>query len=393
MTSTDRLNLYARPQDMRMAKGVDGGMGHEDSFFGPVKLITMGFMGFLLLGSIGVMIIQGVGYGLVCLAATLLLSFFLVRFVILEENKYKKIFDESHFDETQSVDIFDNVLRISGDNRDSQSFVYMGTGETCLVVQIQHGSIVGKGEDFDEVYYDTLSEAFRMLIMAGYTVIRRQLMINCREDPRLLEQNKKRIAINNPAVEEVIKDKLGYIMNISEEVQYENEYWFIYTRKVSAEDLFLADVSRAISELRTVANLTHICTKGELYALDRAEFGCPSASLGERRIALGSSLKDIGKTGIYLNGVVMSEYSLQEARMQEYYGGDVSVFSKILKMPEALSVDNMLGIIDAKLGTTDITSLKDDLYAKFIVNSDIYKQSLVQSLGEMSWDDDEDEDN
>ena len=79
--------------------------------------------------------------------------------------------------------------------------------------------------------------------------------------------------------------------------------------------------------------------------------------------------------------------------MQEYYGGDVSIFSKILKMPEALSVDNMLGIIDAKLGTTDITSLKDDLYAKFIVNSDIYKQSLVQSLGEMSWDDDEDEDN
>lgn len=393
MTSTDRLNQYASPSEMRMAKGVDGGMGREDSFFGPVKIITLAFMGALILLSIIFGIIKhSFGLALGLLVISFVIDFFLTRYVVLEEKKYEKLFKASKYEEPQPVEIFDNVMRLSGDNRDSLSFVYLGTGETCLVVQIQHGSIVGKGLDYETTYYDTLSDAFRMLIKNDYTVIRKQMMINCRDDPRLTYLQKKGVQLDNPSLKALVTDELGYLMSISAEVQYEQEYWFIYTKKTAAEEAFLGDVTRAVTMLKTVARLTHICTKGELYALDQDEFGCPNAALGEKHSATAMGMKELGQLGVCMCGINFGEYVLQEANLQAYYGGEPNDFARAGKIPDALQVSGMLSEIEDKLSGTKVLEIKDILYSKFIVPSSIYKQSLVDSLASMDWGEDDEED-
>lgn len=392
MTSTDRLNEYAYPTELRMAKGVDGGMGREDSFFGPWKILTLSIMGAFFVFTIIYSIIKGNAlYFLEFNAIAAIVDFFAIRYIILEEKKYDKLFAASHYEEAQPAEIFDNVMRLSGDNRDSLSFMYMGTGETCLVIQIQHGSIVGKGLQYEEVYYDVLSDALRMLIKNDYVVIRKQMMINCRDDPRLTMLRKKEVKIDNSSVQELIRDELGYLMSISAEVQYENEYWFVYTKKSAAEEVFLGDVSRAVTLLKTVARLSHICTKGELYMLAQDEFGCPNATLGEKHSATAMGMRELGKLGIYVSGLNLGEHILQEAHLQSYYGGEADTFKNVTQIPGALQVDGMLKEIEDKLAGAKVLKVKDTLYAKFIVNSSVYKQSLVDSLANMDWEDDEDE--
>lgn len=393
MTSTDRLNEYASPNEMLMAKGVDGGIGQEDSFFGPVKILALAVMLASLAFGIILCFIKDVPSGLFVIVVALLCDVFLTRYIILEEKKYTKIFDESHFEEPQPVEIFDNVMRITGDNRDSLPFVYMGTGETCLVIQIQHGSIVGKGLQYEEIYYDTLSDALRMLIKNDYTVIRKQMMINCKDDPRLARLQKNEIKLNNPAVRDLMRDEIGYLASISDEVQYEQEYWFVYTRKSAQEEAFLGDVSRAVVLLRTVARLSHICTKGELYALDQREFGCPNAILGEKSSLGAFGLSELGDIGVYVSGVGLSEFTLQEREPGTYYSkAPKETFEKYSAAPSVLNVDGLIKTLESSIIDHEVAGLKDNLYAKYIVNSTIYKQSLAQSLSQLDWGDDEDED-
>lgn len=394
MTSTDRLNEYASPTEIRMAKGVDGGMGREDSFFGPVKIFFIAFMGGLFAFSIIFGVIRGTFFDFLWVfLLSLVADFFIIRYIILEEKKYEKLFKASKYEEPQPVEIFDNVMRLSGDNRDSLSFVYLGTGETGLVIQIQHGSIVGKGLQYEEIYYDTLSEALKLLIKQDYTVIRKQMMINCRDDPRLLNLRKKEVQIDNPSVKELVRDELGYLMSISSEVQYENEYWFIYTKKAASEEIFLGDVTRAVTMLKTVARLTHICTKGELYALDQDEFGCPNAALGEKHSATVMGLKELGNLGLYACGLNLGEYFLQESNLQLYYGGEPETYNQVTKIPDALQVSGMLKEIEDKLSGAKVLQIKDLLYSKFIVNSSIYQKSLGDALANMDWGDDEEDSN
>ena len=392
MTSTDRLNEYAYPTELRMAKGVDGGIGREDSFFGPWKILTLSIMGAFFVFTIIYAIIKGNAiYFFELNAIAAVVDFFAIRYIVLEEKKYDKLFAASHYEESQPAEIFDNVMRLSGDNRESISFMYMGTGETCLAIQIQHGSIVGKGLQYEEIYYDTLSDALRLLIKNDYTVIRKQMMINCRDDPRLALLRKKEVKLDNSSVKELIRDELGYLMSISAEVQYENEYWFIYTKKAANEEVFMSDVTRAVSLLKTVARLSHICTKGELYALAQAEFGCPNATLGEKHSATALGMRELGNLGVYLSAVNLGDYILQEAHLQSYYGGAEDKFAKVAAVPDALQVEGMLKEVESKLGDAKVLGLKDALYAKYIVNSNVYKQSLVDSLANMDWSD-EDED-
>ena len=391
MTSTDRLNEYAQPSEMRMAKGVDGGMGREDSFFGPWKLITIGFMLALIGVSIAMWVIHGFTTGIIWLACSLLLNFFLTRFVVLEEKKYEKLFDTCHFEEPQSVEIFDNVMRLSGDNKDSISSVYLGTGETSLVLQVQHGSIVGKGINYTEVYYDTLSDALRMLVKNDYVVIRKQMMVNCRDDPRLSALKKKEVKLDNKSLKDLMRDELGYLVSISGEVQYEQEYWFIYTKKLASEEVFMGDVARALTLIRTVANRSHLCTKGELYVLDQDEFGCPNAALGEKHSATGMDLKELGRLGIYVSAIDLGEYTLQEASLQGYYGGSEDKYTNLKTTPDALQVTGMLKELEGRLEGREVLDLKEILYAKYIVNSSVYKQALADSLANMDWSDEDDE--
>ena len=386
------MNEYAYPNELRMAKGVDGGMGREDSFFGPWKILTLSVMGAFFVFTIIFSAIRGTAlYFFLLNAVAAVVDFFLIRYVILEEKKYDKLFAASHYEEAQSAEIFDNVMRLSGDNRDSLSFVYLGTGETCLVIQIQHGSIVGKGLGYEELYYDVCSDALRMLIKNDYTVIRKQMMINCRDDPRLNYLRKKDVKLNNPSVQELIRDELGYLMSISAEVQYENEYWFVYTKKTAAEEIFLGDVTRAVTLLKTVARLTHICTKGELYMLSQDEFGCPNATLGERHSAVAMDMKELGKLGIYVSALNLGDYVLQEAHLQSYYGGAAEEYGKVAQIPDSLQVEGMLEEIEDKMEGAAVLKVKDALYAKYIVNSSVYKESLVEAIGNMDWGDEEEE--
>ena len=394
MTSTDRLNEYADESEMRMCKGVDGGMGQEDSFFGPLKLLAMGFIGVCFLATIIISILNGLGSGLPLLGITLVLTFFLTRYVILEEKKYTEIFAQSHFEESQPAEIFDDVMRVSAGGRNTPAFVYLGTGETCLVIQVQHGSIVGKGVNYEIEYYDALSDALRFLELSDYTVIRKQVMINCREDPRLQALgNDGHYMFDNPAVKDLIGEKLGYLRNISAEVQYEQEYWYIYTKRTAYEETFLIDVSRAVSMLRSVARLTHICTQVELMQLNQEELGCSNAGLGEHHANAALTLRDMRDFGLYLAGIGLEEYTLQEASLQNYYSGDAAKYDKYVLGEGVLHVDDLLGLLESHLDATKVQDLKNDLYAKYITTSDTYKKAMADAVAAIDWsDDDEDDD-
>jgi hypothetical protein len=52
----------------------------------------------------------------------------------------------------------------------------------------------------------------------------------------------------------------------------------------------------------------------------------------------------------------------------------------------------MLTEIEDKLSGTRVLEIKDNLYSKFIVPSSVYKQSLVDSLANMDWGEDDEED-
>lgn len=414
MTSTDRLNEFASPNQMLMARGVDGGTEHEDNFFSLGKVIFMGAMFLFTVLSIVTMVIYNRQTGLAFLIITTILSIFGYRFIVFEEKKYTRLFATCRYGEISNCGLLDGVVQLNATDKRGGCTMYMKTGEVGCAFEVSRGSIVGKGSDFYVKYYDVCSDVLQQLIKKGHTVIMRKVLVNCKEDTRLRELQKLPEKVPNKALSHLMADEIGHIMQISNEVKYEREYWFVYSEGASKEEELKDDVKRAVRLLQTVAPGTRVCDKADLIKLNREEIGCSGANLSLDRLKQSSTkplIEDFAEHGLHLVGVGLTGYRvgvreednnrLQVAfaknKQKSIYSGDYNagVLETGTPKKQHLQVDNLEKLVfdtmEKELDrNTDIT-LKNVLFKEYIVNTAEYKNSLAEKFKNISWEDEDDE--
>lgn len=346
MANSERRAEYTdKYGNMFMPMNVEGGVW-SNNFMTTPKIITLvGIFSFLLviifyLGSIS----ASINAYLICIGVWLIVSIYLVRYIVFEEKFYYRMYTELDKNEITTPATFWDIASIK-DIDDSAIMTY-SDAKIGVIVKLERDTITGKEDNFKETHFDAVSDFYRSLANNKLSYITMNIMEGAGSDPRLVEMSKLVYKSDNPNICKLMEMEVGYIKNITKKSLYENEYILIYTSDLSKLDNFISDVSDCLFKLLDGAYVNYkILTSKELGSFAKEDykvnhFNYTEASLNMFKNNIGASIEPFKITGILWDNGEMQELNNRE----------------ILKLKDTTSK-----VINETIKIQDI-SLKDTLY-------------------------------
>lgn len=248
---------------------------NDMSFFNSGKLIATFIM---LFGDFGVFLwSQDIQSGWVFKALLGLLVLFvdtlIIRFVILEERYYYKMYKKMQKYEVTTADLFWDIVGIR-ETDDGAICIYSDL-KNAVMVKLERGTTVGKNAEARENYYDAVSNFYRELNLRNLSYIHTNIMESAIKDPRLSEldelQKKSRY---NTSLKKLIEESTAHLKRVTRSALYETDYYLIYTYNSNRSDMLIPDVCECCELLSPNAYVSYeILHKKDIVDLQREEMG------------------------------------------------------------------------------------------------------------------------
>lgn len=186
------------------------------------------------------------GY-LIVLGIYLFITQFIVRYVILEERAYYKMYLEMKEHEVDTPALFWDIISIK-ETADGAIMTY-GDAKIGIIVKLERDTITGKKEEFREEHYDAISEFYRELVTRRYSFVQMNMMENAGNNSRLSVLDKLVNSGDNENINKLMEGMVGHLKNINRKTLYETDYILIYSENVSRIDDIIDDSLEAIYKI------------------------------------------------------------------------------------------------------------------------------------------------
>ena len=198
----------------------------------------------------------------IVLGALLLVSQFVVRFLIIDEKYLMKQTEliENSRDKVPS-DLWDVI------NIDDEGVIYYQDGRVSVIIEAEQATVIGRNEQFKAQHYSAISDFYKILNQNKVSWTHHNAMISARAENRLLnvgEELKKRC--NSNSIKKMCEQHLNYLRTKEVKTLYEREYWALIVSPSVGRDKLLAVAQQAAARLEGAAfNHCSIITKDQCY--------------------------------------------------------------------------------------------------------------------------------
>ncbi len=246
----------------------------DDEFINTKKLMII--IGLIIIGVLLVMWLKGryagVSAYITILGLYLLITQYIVRKVVIEENFYYDMYERLKKSEITTPALFWGIISVR-ESTDGALLTY-ADGKVGIIVRLERDTITGKTEKFKEYHYNSISNFYKELTNRRYEFVQMNIMEQAGNDVRLLELDKLILKNNNKNIIKLMEMQIGYIKNITHKTLYETDYLLIYTTDLNRIDNLVMDVVDSMCHLMGGAYIGFkILTINEIIGLSKEKYG------------------------------------------------------------------------------------------------------------------------
>lgn len=243
-------------------------------------------------------------------------SFYLTRYVILEEKYYFKLYNNFKQYSITTPALFWNIA--SSRDTDDGAILSYANGKIGIVVQVDKDTITGKPPGFEEIHYDALSDFYKALLDRGYSFVQMNLMEKAGNDPRIPELNKLMANNKNSSIQKLMELEVGHIKNITNITLYESEYYLIYKNDMSAVDTIQSEVADCLMTLLGGAYVGYrYLNSKEIANLVKERHGVTYFNVTEASVMLFGLSQNAATKPFSLSGIIWDDNQEQELTQNE----------------------------------------------------------------------------
>ena len=247
----------------------------------------------------------------VYLSVWAIVCWYLIRYVILEEKYFFRLYKNFKQYSVTTPALFWNIA--SSRDTDDGAILSYANGKIAIVVQLDKDTITGKPPGFEERHYDALSDFYKALLDKGYSWVQMNIMENAGNDPRINELNKLMANNTNPSIQKLMEAEVGHIKNITNITLYENEYYLIYKNDMSAVDNIQSDVADCMMILLGGAYVGYkYLNSKEIANLVKERRGVTYFNVTEASVMLFGLSQNAATKPFSLSGIVWDDMQEQE---------------------------------------------------------------------------------
>jgi hypothetical protein len=188
---------------------------------------------FLLVKFLSSGVAGGMTMGLLIGAVTTIVSYFyIIRFVVFEEKRQRRLFKSLQDERISPYSSFWNISKIDNAGNTRGMIHYKPDGDTikkAIVIKVTRGSIVARNEKFYSYYHQTIAQFMRDLLGEGYRVRQYSLAEFGNIPENLQYLIDKANAITDPKIRQI---SVMYTDNLLSKVKHakaiEVDYFMIY---------------------------------------------------------------------------------------------------------------------------------------------------------------------
>ena len=259
---------------MFMPMNIDGGYFSDTNFINSAKIAVIAIL--LFGGGIACVCIYGwmVSITVRLIAYILLFTIiqFIVRYYILEENYFYRMYNLMKKHRITDSDIFWNIASIK-DTQEGAIAIYSDM-RVGIIVKIERDTIVGRNKDFKETHFDSISEFYKALNNKGLKFVQMNIMEQAGNDPRIAKLEELIIKPENKNISMLMEMQIGYIKSIARKTLYESDYFLIYSEQASKADTIIDDSIDCVYYLLDGAYIGYrVLTLREILELQKNLYG------------------------------------------------------------------------------------------------------------------------
>lgn len=230
---------------------VEGNSYHEN-FFTTNKIIIIAGVIIWLVYDIVTLVNAQSGFTavLVYILIWFIVSQFLLRYFVFEENYYYKVYMELKKLKESNIRtpaIFWSVASLK-DTDDGCLITYID-GKLAYMIKLERDTLVGKPAEFRELHFDCISDFYKELNKRNYCYIPCNIMEAANKDSRISELDKLVYSDDNPNIQKLMQYQVGYIKNVTRKSYNETDYVLIYTNDLNRLDKMPNDITDCVSHL------------------------------------------------------------------------------------------------------------------------------------------------
>lgn len=339
---------------MFIPMNVEGGSWNEHFITTP-KLICLIIM---FIGTITIFIalkqaFAPVGTFVLLYAIWGLICFYVLRFIIFEENFYYRMYKQLKESEVTTPSLFWDIASLK-DNGGGAILTY-SDAKIGVILRIERDTITGKPPEFIETHYDAISDFYKEIVQQKYSFVQMNIMEPAGNDPRLDELDKLVYSSDNPNITKLMELQVGYIKNITRHTLYESDYILLYTHDLSKIDSIIDDAVEIAYKILGGAYIGYkVLSSRDIIELVKEEYGVKYFNYTEATLSM-----------FKLNGV--STRSPFELSQIVYTDGEVQDITQIERNKiNRMTSDVLNGTLDAstisfkKALVTDNSKIKNN---------------------------------
>lgn len=365
MANSDRLRKN-REGKMFIPMNIDGG-GGEDSFFSAKKLgvvLVIIIVTILVISSLASSKADVKGY-LMALVPLMFISQLLIRYIVVEERYYYRIYKKTKMYKNPTPAIFWDITSFR-DTAEGTLMIYSDM-KVGVLIKLERDTIIGKDSDFIEHHFDSVSEFYKELHTRDLSYVQLNLMEQAGKDDRIEHLDKLVSNTENTNIAKVLELQLGYIKNITRETLYETDYVLIYTTKLSAGEYLISDATECALKLMGGAyNRFEILQSRDIKDITKELYNVNYFDYAE---ATSNLFKQSGMS-------IPKAFDIDEVRFTT--GENIKIYEKERMLIRSLAS----GIKDETLKTSGL-AIKDALKGKLNINFVGDKESKVEITGDV----------
>lgn len=250
----------------------------------------------------------------------LFVDMYLIRFFVLNEPYYYKLYKRLENYRVTSPGVFWDIVAIN-ETPDGAQLTYTDL-KTAMMVRLERDTITGKNENFKETHYDAISDFYRLLNINGYSFVQMNFMEQAGKDPRLAKLDELVMNSENENISKLMEMQIAYIKSITRATLYESEYLLIYTRDTNKARYMASEINDILYKILDGAYVGfRIMEAQEIMELIKEMYGVKLFDPGEAMLNVfsksGNALNDAFelRSVTYENGKVES-FELREEKLE-----------------------------------------------------------------------------
>lgn len=305
-------------QRMLVPMNVDGGI-RDTNFFNGFKMATLLICGFGSFAFCAYVYDLGLGWiiNTILTTAVVLLDILAIRYLIIEERYYMRMYKKMKQYEVTTADIFWNIANLR--ETDQGTLLVYSDLKVGVLLRLERDTVIGRPAEYKELHFDAVSEFYKALNVHNLNFVQVSLMEPTGKDPRL---NKLDDVVQgakfNPNLFSLLESTLGYTKNITRVTLFETDYILIYTDAPSRSDYLIQEVNDCCEKLSQSSFVSYsILNASEILDLMREMYDIKYFDMSSAILRMFDSSAEKEGKAFELIGIEYTDGSVKELTKSE----------------------------------------------------------------------------